>query len=253
MAIAAGAIEDLAVSRALSVSVVIPTKNEARNIAWVLERIPEDLHQVLIVDAGSSDGTIDVARATRSDVDVIIEPRPGKGIALRTGFAAATGDVVVMLDADGSMDPAEIDRFVDRVKEGHDVVKGSRFADGGGSTDLTWFRSLGNRMLLRLVNLLYGATFTELCYGFFAFRRHALRRLDLEADGFEIETEIVVKSLRADLRVAEVPSMEATRLHGRSNLRPIRDGIRVLKMLITARWHRPAVIIDLREEAPWHR
>lgn len=234
-----------------SVTVVIPARNEAENLPWVLARLPEQVDEVILVDGRSTDDTVAVARRLRPDVIVLTEPRPGKGAALRAGFAAATGDVVVMIDADGSMDPAEIDRFVEAVLAGHDVVKGSRFADGGGSTDLTWIRSAGNRCLLALVNGLYGSRFTELCYGYFAFRRAAIDRLGLQSDGFEIETEIVVRSILADMSVAEVPSIEATRRHGRSNLHPVRDGLRVLHTLVRARLdERRPPLVDLRPFDP---
>lgn len=234
----------------VSVTVVIPARNEARNLPWVLERLPEQVDEVILVDGNSTDDTIAVTRAHWPDVVVIPEPRPGKGAALRAGFEAATCDVVVMIDADGSMDPGEIDRFVGAIVEGNDVVKGSRFAAGGGSTDLTLFRSLGNRCLLSLVNGLYGSKFSELCYGYFAFRRDAFPRLDLQADGFEIETEIVVRALLTDLRIAEVPSMEANRRHGESNLHPIRDGLRVLRTLLRARLEERRPMIDLRTFDP---
>ena len=234
----------------VSVTVVIPARNEARNLPWVLERLPEQVDEVILVDGHSTDDTVEVARAHWPDVVVIPEPRPGKGAALRAGFEAATGDVVVMIDADGSMDPAEIDRFVEAVVEGHDVVKGSRFAEGGGSTDLTFLRSVGNRCLLSLVNGLYGSKFSELCYGYFAFRRDAFPTLDLRADGFEIETEIVVRALLTDLRIAEVPSHEANRRHGESNLHPVRDGLRVLRTLLKARVEERPAVIDLRTFDP---
>lgn len=231
-----------------SVSLVIPAVNEAENIGWVLRRMPTWVDEVILVDGMSSDGTVAVARAARPDIVVLERPRRGKGAALREGFDAATCDYVVMIDADGSMDPAEMSRFVQVLDHGYDVVKGSRFKLGGGSTDLTLFRSLGNRALLALCNSMYAAGFTELCYGFFAFRRDALAAMDLRSDGFEIETEIVVRSVQAGLGVAEVASVEAPRLNGQSNLHPIRDGCRVLRTLFGVRFSpQPHVVIDLRD------
>ncbi len=216
-----------------TVSVVIPAKNEVRNVDWVLGSMPGWIDEVILVDGNSTDGTVDLARNERPDLVVVNQRRPGKGAALREGFAAASGDIVVMIDADGSMDPGEIDRYVEPLITGQcDVVKGSRWLDGGGSTDITPFRRFGNKMLLRLVNTLFGSNFTELCYGFMAFNRSCFKDLALTADGFEIETQIVLNAVRAGLRVEEVASTEAPRRYGRSNLRPIRDGFRVLATVV---------------------
>jgi hypothetical protein len=216
-------------------SVVIPALNEERNIGWVLERLPSCVDEVLVVDGRSTDRTIPVALEVRPDARIIEEKAPGKGAALRAGFAAARGRYVVMLDADGSMDPAEIPQFVDYLDEGYDLVKGTRFTAGGGSADITSLRRFGNRLLTQAVNYLYGECFTDLCYGYLAFRKEALRVLGLSASGFEIETEIVVNAVRTGLRIGEVPSHESRRLNGESNLRTFRDGQRVLRTLITKR------------------
>jgi glycosyltransferase involved in cell wall biosynthesis len=217
------------------VSVVIPTLNEEQNIGWVLERLPPMVDEVLIVDGRSTDGTIEAALAARPDARVILEPRPGKGAALRAGFEAARGDYIVMLDADGSMHPDEITRFVDVLRDGGDLVKGSRFMPEGGTSDITVIRKVGNAGLRGLVNVLYGCRFTDLCYGFFAFRRDALVKMGLRSDGFEIETEIVVRAIRAQLRITEVPSFESPRRSGDSNLSAWRDGRRVLRTVLHER------------------
>ena len=217
------------------VSVVIPARNEEGNIAWVLDRLPRDVHEVVIVDGHSTDRTVEEALARRPDAIVVHDNARGKGDALRTGFGACTGHFIVMLDADGSMDPREIPRFVDALVAGSDIVKGSRALPGGGSADLTTVRDAGNRVLCQMVNELYGASFTDLCYGFFALRRACLPQLMLCSDGFEIETEIVVCALKAGLRVTEVPSFELPRRTGMSNLRTFRDGARVMAMLARRR------------------
>lgn len=217
-------------TRRETISVVIPTKNEARNIGWVLERLPE-VDEVILVDS-SADDTVAAAQNVRSDVVVVRSPRAGKGAALRAGFAAASCDIVVMIDADGSMDPQEIRRFTALLREGYDFVKGSRFMVGGGSSDITGLRRLGNRGLLGLVNVLFRSTMTDLCYGYCAFYRRHLDALDLDADGFEIETELIIHALRARLQVSEVPSHESPRLSGASNLRTFVDGQRVLRTLL---------------------
>lgn len=217
------------------VSVVIPARNEERNIAWVLERLPDIVHEVILVDGCSTDATIEVARAVRPNIVVVSDHGRGKGDALRIGFNTASGHFVAMIDADGSMDPGEIPRFVATLVDGNDVVKGSRLLPGGGSDDLSLVRSAGNRVLCEMVNRLYGARFTDLCYGYFAFRRSCLPLLKLCTDGFEIETEIVVCSVKAGLHVTEVPSFELPRRHGESNLHAVRDGVRVLSTLLRRR------------------
>lgn len=227
----------------LRVSIVIPTLNEARNICIVLSRIPPDVHQVILVDGMSSDGTIEVARAARDNILVVHQARRGKGNALAHGFAAVTGDVVVMLDADGSADPAEIPSFVAAIEGGADFAKGSRFLELGGSSDITWLRSLGNRFLSGLVNVLHGTSYTDLCYGYNAFRTTLLPHIGVGAlleeatsrawgDGFEIETLINIRVARARAVIAEVPSYEHDRIHGESNLNTFRDGWRVLRTII---------------------
>lgn len=216
------------------VSVVIPARNEQDNMEWVLTRLP-DVHEVILVDGCSTDDTVAVARSLRPDIIVRSDHGRGKGDALRIGFNAATGHLVVMLDADGSMDPGEIPLFVQTLMDGYDVVKGSRLLPGGGSEDLSTLRGLGNRGLCELVNVLYRSHFTDLCYGYFAFRRSCLPLLKLCTDGFEIETEMVVCAVKAGLRVAEVPSYELPRRHGVSNLNAARDGSRVLLTLLRRR------------------
>src|SRR5215210_2205642 len=174
------------VGRRADVSLVIPTLNEERNVPWVLERLPDCVDEVILVDGRSTDDTVAVASRVRPDIRVVFEGRPGKGAALRAGFAAARGEYVVMIDADGSMDPAEIGLFVALLRDGSDFVKGSRFLRGGGTTDMSPLRKMGNAGLRGAVNTLYGTRFTDLCYGFMAFRRSRLQALELESDGFEI-------------------------------------------------------------------
>lgn len=211
-----------------SISVVIPTLNEAQNIPWVLRRMPLYVDEVVIVDGRSTDNTVGVAQALRKDIVVVNELRKGKGVALRSGFAAATGDIIVMLDADGSMDPREIGWFISPLQHDYDFVKGSRYVTGGGSEDLTWLRRTGNRALTGLANAVLHSNYSDLCYGYIAFRRECLDVLQLESDGFEIETELIVRAAKAGLRIAEVPSLELNRISGASNLQTFRDGWRVL-------------------------
>jgi glycosyltransferase involved in cell wall biosynthesis len=228
-----------------TVSMVIPTLNEARNIPHVFARIPDDIHQVILVDGRSADDTVEVARRIRPDLCVVSQSRKGKGNALACGFEAATGDVIAMVDADGSADPAEIPRFVAALVEGADFAKGTRFSLGGGSDDITRLRRLGNGCLTKFFNVCYRRGYSDLCYGYNVFWRKHVPVLGLDAssvprpdsvplwgDGFEVETLIHVRVAKAGLSVAEVPSYEYSRIHGVSNLNATRDGLRVVRTIL---------------------
>jgi glycosyltransferase involved in cell wall biosynthesis len=217
------------------VSVVIPTLNEAHNLQYVLPCIPESVHETILVDGRSTDGTVEVARQLLPHIRVIAQTGKGKGDALRAGFAACTGDIIVMLDADGSANPKEIPLFVDALKAGHEFAKGSRFIKGGGSNDITPLRRSGNWALCTLVNVLFGARFSDLCYGYNAFWSTCLPYLDIDCDGFEVETLMSLRARKARLQIVEVPSFEYRRIHGQSNLRTFRDGWRVLRTIMTER------------------
>jgi glycosyltransferase involved in cell wall biosynthesis len=173
----------------------------------------------------------------------------GKGNALACGIAVATGDIVATVDADGSADPGEIPRFVEALLNGADFAKGTRFAEGGGSSDITRLRSFGNYILTGFFNACYRRRYSDLCYGFNVFWRHHATTLGLDGtssptstgdgrvqgDGFEIETLIHVRVAKAGLVVAEVPSYEHSRIHGVSNLNAYRDGLRVLRTILKER------------------
>lgn len=215
-----------------TVSVIIPALNEAENLPHVLPYLPAWVDEVLLVDGDSTDGTPEVARRLWPDVRIIRQMRPGKGAALRTGFAAATGDIIIMMDADCSTDPGEIPLFCAALLSGADFVKGSRFLQGAGTADMEYHRMLGNWAFILFARLLFGGHFSDLCYGYIAFWRRILPQLELDGDGFEIETMMNLRALRAGLKVAEVPSFEKARKHGSSRLRAIPDGLRVLKTIL---------------------
>jgi glycosyltransferase involved in cell wall biosynthesis len=217
------------------VSVVIAALNEEKNLPYVFARLPEGLHEVILVDGHSVDGTVGAARRLRPDIHVVVQSGRGKGNALAEGFAACTGDIIVALDADGSTDATEIPRFVAALCMGADFVKGSRFAQGGASADITRARNLGNRTLNAIVNSLYGTHYTDLCYGYYAFWARCLPYMRVDCDGFEVETLINVRIAKAGLVVHEVPSFERARIHGESHLRAVHDGLRVLRTIAAER------------------
>jgi glycosyltransferase involved in cell wall biosynthesis len=235
------------------VSVVIPTLNEARNLPHVFEALGRDTYEIIVVDGHSVDDTLGVVRQLRPEARIVMQTRSGKGNALACGCAAATGDIIALIDADGSTNAAEIPRFVSALLAGADFAKGTRFADGGGSEDITRLRGLGNRLLTGLVNLLYRTGYTDLCYGFNVFWQKHLSVLGLDAtttrsvndcgylwgDGFEIETLINIRVASAKLSVVEVPSFERSRIYGVSNLSAFSDGLRVLRTVLYERFIAP--------------
>ena len=252
-------------SKSPTVTIVMPVKNEAANLRVVLPELPE-VHEIVLVDGGSIDGTVETARELEPSIRVVDQTRKGKGNALACGFAEATGDILVMFDGDGSADPTEIPRFVDTLVGGADFAKGSRFAPGGGSDDITTLRRWGNAGLHIAANTAFRTRFSDLCYGYNAFWRDLLPVLDLPdievrapagsmiwGDGFEIETVINCRMAAAGVRIAEVPSVERRRIHGRHNLRTFADGTRVLRTIIAERRRyarlrgRPGVV----SHAPW--
>jgi glycosyltransferase involved in cell wall biosynthesis len=232
------------------ISIVVPALNEALNLSVVLPKLPQ-VHEVILVDGGSVDGTVMAARRAMPDIVTVLQRRKGKGNALAAGFARVTGDIVVMFDADGSADPAEITRYVEALKAGADFAKGSRFTAGGGSADITTIRRFGNRFLNGVFNLGFRTRYSDLCYGYNSFWADLMPLLDLPdhsspapangnmlwGDGFEIETVIACRFAAADVAITEVPSVEKLRMFGESNLRAFSDGTRVLKTLITE-WRR---------------
>ena len=214
------------------VSVVIPARNEDKNLYHVLPNIPSFVSEVILVDGHSSDDTVTVARRLYPSIRIIEQTGNGKGNALSEGFAACEGDIIVMLDADGSADPQEIERFVEVLVRGNDFAKGSRFIKGGGSHDISLLRRLGNLGLGTVVNLLFKTHFSDLCYGYNAFWKHCLDDVVIDCDGFEVETLIHLRMHMANFKIAEVPSFEYRRIHGESNLHTFRDGWRVLKTIL---------------------
>jgi glycosyltransferase involved in cell wall biosynthesis len=202
--------------------------------------MPSDIDEIVFVDGNSVDDTVAVARKLWPNAKHLVQTRRGKGNALACGFKAATGDIIVMIDADGSTDPLEIPRYIAALTSGADYAKGSRFIQGGGSADITKFRRLGNWGLNAMVNIVFQTNYTDLCYGYNAFRRPCLDEMRLPAtthlepqwgDGFEIETLINVRVAASNLKIAEVCSFEASRIYGTSNLNAVRDGMRVLRTI----------------------
>ena len=219
------------------VTVIIPTLNEEENIAEVIHELKHlGFLNLLIIDGNSQDRTVTIAK--KLGVKVIHQNGKGKGNALRQAFSHnrqnGDYDVVVIMDADGSMNPKEIFSLIEALKERVDLVKASRFMLQGYSNDMSLVRRIGNTLFVLLVNSFWSANYTDLCYGFAAFSKGAIEKLypHLKSTNFEIETEMFIKAKKLELKVVEVPSVELRRKHGKSNLNAVKDGFRILKTIV---------------------
>ena len=220
----------------LGVGIAIPALNEEKNIGQVLRRLNKiGFSNVLVIDGLSNDGTLKVA--AENGAKIVLQDGSGKGQAIRQVLSNdyLGVDVLVLMDADESMSPEEVPRFVEALHNGADVVKGSRFIAGGGTYDMTMIRRFGSTVITSVVNFLAATDYTDVCYGFVAFNKKAVQKLGpvLESNNFEIETELFIKAKKLGLNVVEVPSVEHKRKHGKSNLKTFRDGFKIFKTILT--------------------
>ena len=218
------------------VSLVIPCLNEERGLRRILPAIPSAVDEIIIVDKQSTDGTIDVATWLCPNVVIIEQSSKGKGGALKEGLAAATGEIIVTMDGDGSMDPLDILDALRVLDEGgFDFVKGSRGLSPGGSADFTRVRHFGNAVLTMLANKLSNASWTDITYGFNAYRRDLIPVAMSLMDGFEFEIQFATRLQNCGYNVGEFASWESPRVGGESKLNSIRDGLRILSVLLAER------------------
>lgn len=221
-----------------SVTIIIPTLNEMKNLSHVLPMIPDipEIKELILVDGQSTDDTVKVALELMPQIKVIYQQKKGKGDALKYGWQNATGDIVVTLDADGSINPKEIPSLIEPLLQGYHLTKGSRFLSGGGTVDMPLHRRMGNWAFTTLSNILFGSKYTDLVYGFHAFWKDILEKMDIQSGSFAIDTELYLKAKKAGLNVTEVPSFEARRIYGNGNLRSLKDGWRILKIIFKERF-----------------
>ncbi|MFG2769955.1 glycosyltransferase family 2 protein [Streptomyces sp. NPDC048350] len=227
-----------------TVSLVIPVRPGDRDTGRLLEQVPAEVREVVLVGSASGE--------SKADADMVTAPGDAQAsVAVRRlgpwdceagdipheGLLAAGGEHIVLMGADGSMSPKEIPHYLHYLESGYDFVKGSRFIAGGDFADYPLVRRLGHGALLRLARQLYGQHLTDLWYGFCAFRRGFVDLLDLREGGVELGAELVTHALHYGLRIAEVPSLELPCRHGLSHTRTVRDGARILGGLLDERPH----------------
>ncbi len=218
-------------------SLVVAAHNEAATIADVLRRAVAAMGEpceVIVVDDGSSDDT--GKRATDAGARVIrLSPNRGKGVALRTGIDASTGRWLIFIDADGQDDPDEIPKLLAEAKEGVVLVNGSRFLGSLREGAISGPNLVGNLVMTGLLDLLFLARITDSQAGFRLVHGPTVRAFDLRAVEYEIETEMLIAALRSGMRVVEVPVNRYRRAAGVTDFRRIRNGLRILKMIVRER------------------
>lgn len=212
------------------ISVVIPTLDEEKNLPYLLDTMPKYVSEVIVVDGYSKDKTVRIAKKYNAK---ILYDKEGKGSALIKGLNAAKGDIVIMMDADCSHKTEEFEILIGGIKAGYDVCMGSRFLQGGGTSDMPLLRKFGNKFFVLLVNLFWKMNYSDLCYGYRSFNKNAITKLNLESKGFAIETEISIKAAKNKLKVLEIPSFEKSRKTGVGKLRTFKHGKEIIKRIIT--------------------
>ncbi|MCL4513731.1 MAG: glycosyltransferase family 2 protein [Candidatus Eremiobacteraeota bacterium] len=203
------------------ISLVIPVFNEAENLNYLLPQIPRFIDETIVVDSWSEDKTVEVAQS--HGVKIVFAKR-GKGAALRAGMKEASGDIVITMDGDCSQLLDDLSRFAAAVQSGNHIVIGSRFLKGGGSEEITPFRKSGIFLFRTMINSLWKTNFTDVNYGYRAFKKEVIPLLELTADGFDLDVELVIHAAKKKIKILEIPCYEKKRAYGKAKLGAIKDG-----------------------------
>lgn len=224
----------------IELSIIVPAYNEARNLPSLLQELRQ-LNgwstEVIVVDDGSQDRTAEVAEASGARL-VRLARNQGKGAALRAGFEVSRGTYLVQIDADRQFLVQEIERLVEPLTRGAQIVFGSRFVRGSSleAGSMAWTNAVAHRVLCLAGWVASGIRVHDVMAGFKAFRRDCALQLDLRTSHFGYESEILVRAGQLGLRVVEVPVTFLRRPHGRSNVKKVRDGCRVLATIAATAW-----------------
>jgi glycosyltransferase involved in cell wall biosynthesis len=199
----------------MKVSVVIITLNEADSVPLLIKEMPMDvIDETVFVDGHSTDGTPDIIRSF--GFPVYMQPNRGYGDAFNYGIFKASGDIIILMDSDGSHNPADIPRLLQKIDEGYDFVLGSRYMKGAGSGDDTSIRLFGNKFFTMLTNIIWRMRVSDSLYLFAAVKRHVIEQMEkTRARGFEYCVEFIIKAYKAGFKFAEIPCYERPRFGGK--------------------------------------
>ncbi len=226
------------VCSSVMVSVVIPCLNEARTLAGCIEAAKRGISEtgiageIIVADNGSTDESVSIAE--RAGARVVNCTRRGYGNALRAGFAAARGDWIIMGDADQSYDFSEIPLFHEKIREGHDLVMGTRLKGKIDAGAMPWsHRYIGNPILSGILRLFFGVKVSDAHCGLRAFTRKAVADMDLRTGGMELASEIVIKAAKYGLKIGEIPiTLHKDARDHPPHLRTFHDGWRHLRYML---------------------
>lgn len=215
----------------MKVSVIIPTLNEAVNIGRVLSEIPkESVDEILVVDGHSTDGTYELVK--KLGYSVIYQEGKGYGAAINTGVKNVAGDIIIIMDADGSANPKDIPRLLDKISEGYDVALASRYMNGGYSYDDTFLHYIGNKVFTLLCNKIHRVGVCDSLYAFMALKKEIFNAIQMRSKDLEYCMEILIKMHKAGFKMAEIPAVERKRTHGRSKVSALYHGLQILWVII---------------------
>ena len=222
------------------VCIILPALNEEESIDKVIDEIPIGeierrgyKHKVIVVDNGSNDRTGEIARARGSEV--IVEPLRGKGRALRAAFKCLSGDFVFIIDSDYTYPATHIPEMLEKLEDGYDVVMGSRLKGKMRKGAMNKLNQVGNRLLALMTNILYGTNISDPCTGYWGMKCEVVKRLELNAVGFEIEVDMLAQIARDGYKITEIP-IGYRRRSTPPKLRSLRDGFKIGKMLLRKRF-----------------